>query len=78
MYTQRGSDTLEDPGVGGRIIGLVIARRRVSSGSGLGQVSGCCDRGYELLGGFGLDLSGSGYGHVLCCCLHGSECLGLT
>jgi hypothetical protein len=58
MYTQHGSDTLEDRGVGGRIIILIIARRMVTSGSGKGHVSGCCEHGYEPLGGFGLDLSG--------------------
>jgi hypothetical protein len=34
MYKQGGSDALEDPGVGGRLIGLMIARLLVSSGSG--------------------------------------------
>jgi hypothetical protein len=58
MYTQHGRDTLEDGVVGGRIIGLMIGRRMVSSGSGKGQVSGCCEHGYEPLGGFGLHLSG--------------------
>jgi hypothetical protein len=78
MFTQHGSDTLEDTGVGGRIIGLMIARRVVSSGSGKGQVSGCCEHSYEPLGGAGLDSSGYGYGPVLRCCLRGNECLGLT